>query len=253
MRKSIFIFILLLLITTSAVATVVDLIQLDDTTHNYTGGTGFYSIDGNWSTSQRASYSGTDGGGGCSVTSEHIFAHPHDIENIKYRLRIHAFDDGRYSRHRNYHVYIQTRDIDGNWTTVPGTESSGWEGGSGSLDHDSGIRELTGINITNVTGIKAYAGAGSSAAGGEGRFDGYAEIFEIQTYGVFYNDIGLRVKTETETIKIGVEDLDDTKHKLRIRKGNTTYGIPLVEVDSSNASPVRIYDGSSVKALPKTD
>ena len=69
---------------------------------------------------------------------------------------------------------------------------------------------------------------------------------------ISYQDIGIRVQTDSGVIKIGVMDLESS-HKLRIRKGNTTYGIPLLDVTDSNASPIRIYDGSNVKALPKID
>ncbi len=67
-----------------------------------------------------------------------------------------------------------------------------------------------------------------------------------------YTDIGIRVHKAAQTIKIGVQALE-ASHKLRIRKGGTTYGIPLLAISDSNASPVRIYDGSAIKALPRVD
>ncbi|MBU4343653.1 MAG: hypothetical protein KJ902_06050 [Candidatus Omnitrophica bacterium] len=63
----------------------------------------------------------------------------------------------------------------------------------------------------------------------------------------FYEDIGLRVYNGSQVVSIGAEILDG--HKLRIRKGDTTCGLPLVDIDAPNASPIRIYDGGSVKAL----
>lgn len=66
----------------------------------------------------------------------------------------------------------------------------------------------------------------------------------------FTTDIGLRIRTSSETVNVGVQDLKST-HKLRIRKGATTYGIPLLSTADSNAIGLRIYDGSLAKALPK--
>lgn len=89
------------------------------------------------------------------------------------------------------------------------------------------------------------------------RGDAVVYFYENSTYSitlsvtyVAYTDIGLRIRTSTATIKIGVQTLDAT-HKLRIRKGDTTYGIPLLALDDPSASGLRIYDGANVKALPK--
>ena len=72
---------------------------------------------------------------------------------------------------------------------------------------------------------------------------------EVQAFGKYYKDIGIRIKHNTEIIKIGAGDLNDNTHKLRIRKGDTTYGIPLLERDHDDASPILIYDGNQIKAL----
>lgn len=87
-------------------------------------------------------------------------------------------------------------------------------------------------------------------AGGGGLNGGGATIWEITAKGIAYEDIGLRIRTSSSTIKIGVEDLKAT-HKLRIIKDGVIYGIPLLATSDSNASGLRIYDGSSIKALPK--
>lgn len=50
------------------------------------------------------------------------------------------------------------------------------------------------------------------------------------------------------TIKIGARDLE-APHKLRIRKGGTTYGIPLLTTSDPDASLVRIYDGAALVNL----
>lgn len=250
MKKFFLILISILLINNLTFAQVDDIIQLEDTMHTYQLGNGSYSIDGDWSTRQRASYSGTDGGGGVTVISEHAFTQACDILKIKYRMKVHSFCDGNYDRHRSYRVYIEIKDIDENWSIVDGTYVGFSTGGSGGADYDSGEKELAGLSINNVTGIRAVALAGSDAAGGEGRFDGYAEIYEVQVYGEYYIDIGLRVTTNTQVITIGAEDLNEA-HKLRIKKGDLTYGIPLVPIGHHNASPIRFYDATPAKAFVK--
>ena len=74
--------------------------------------------------------------------------------------------------------------------------------------------------------------------------------YELRAWGPASFDIGIRIRTSSGTIKIGVKDLVAT-HKLRIRKGGTTYGIPLLATNDPNASPIRIYDGSAIKSLPE--
>ena len=79
----------------------------------------------------------------------------------------------------------------------------------------------------------------------------YGASYEVTLTIEFYVDIGLRVRTSGGTIKIGTLALDG--HALRVRKGGTTYGIPLLATSDDSASGLRIYDGSAVKALPKVD
>jgi hypothetical protein len=77
--------------------------------------------------------------------------------------------------------------------------------------------------------------------------------YELRAWGpANYMDIGIRIRKSSQTIKIGVKGLE-ASHKLRIRKGGTTYGIPLLSTGDGDASPIRIYDGSAIKALPKVD
>jgi len=80
-------------------------------------------------------------------------------------------------------------------------------------------------------------------------YGGYTSILTIN-YTIPYIDIGVRVKGSASIIKIAGETLTGS-HKVRFRKGNTTYGIPLVATNDENASPIRVYDGSGVKALRK--
>ena len=100
---------------------------------------------------------------------------------------------------------------------------------------------------------------GSYDFDGSVEFDGYAycpmEVShytrELRLWGLNYIDIGLRLREDTGTVTIGTVTLDG--HKLRIRKDDTIYGIPLLDTGDGDASGFRIYDGSSVKALPAVD
>jgi len=66
-----------------------------------------------------------------------------------------------------------------------------------------------------------------------------------------YVDCGLRIRTGTLTLTIACEPAGTLTSALRIRKGATTYGIVLVATTDANASPIRIYTSSGVKALRK--
>ena len=91
----------------------------------------------------------------------------------------------------------------------------------------------------------------------EGEGAGAALVYEIEAWGVPFEDSpggagGLRIYDGAETLTIALQDLDDAKHKLRFRGAdNVTYGVPLVDTSHAKASAIRIYDGSSVKALAK--
>jgi hypothetical protein len=78
----------------------------------------------------------------------------------------------------------------------------------------------------------------------------YVDWIKVGSLAIEYIDIGIRVRTAGGTITIAAETLTAT-HKLRIRKGSTTYGIPLLATTDEYASPVRIYDGATVKSIAK--
>lgn len=112
------------------------------------------------------------------------------------------------------------------------------------------------INVTNKKGryVKVVIHASEWPAGFLYWGKNYPNSFKIfDVYGgIVHKDIGLRFYTGSSVIKIGCQDLD-ASHKLRIRKGGTTYGIELVATDDPQASAIRIYDGVAVKALPEVD
>jgi hypothetical protein len=68
---------------------------------------------------------------------------------------------------------------------------------------------------------------------------------------VSYNDyveVG-RYRNGSTSYKLPGQTLSN--HKLRIRKNSTTYGIPLISTAHTDASGLRIYDGSSTYAIPR--
>lgn len=92
-----------------------------------------------------------------------------------------------------------------------------------------------------------------------GNFDAWGYFLEDAAYNISltveyiaHTDIGLRIKSSTEIIKIGVLPLEAT-HKLRVRKGDTTYGIPLLETNDPFASAVRVCDGNALINLAKQE
>jgi len=101
----------------------------------------------------------------------------------------------------------------------------------------------------NVTKIRVTGQGGCFSSGSPSAAT--LANYELRAWGPpNYIDIGLRIKTSNGIIKIGCKTLEGA-HKLRIRKGGTTYGIPLLATDDASASGVRIFDGSTVKAIKK--
>jgi len=76
----------------------------------------------------------------------------------------------------------------------------------------------------------------------------YLNLYEFEFWEVppmiYYH--GLKVQGEGE---LALCDVDN--NPLRIRKGDTTYGIELVATDDPNASSVRIKTGAGIKAIRK--
>jgi len=98
------------------------------------------------------------------------------------------------------------------------------------------------IRLTRYTGESVYPP----------HMDGDVEYrtFELKAWGNNYVDIGLRYSKGGATYRIGAEAVDSS-HKLRIYKGATVYGLPLIPISDPVATPIRINDGISVKALVK--
>ncbi len=64
-------------------------------------------------------------------------------------------------------------------------------------------------------------------------------------------DIGLRAYDGTGVVRIAAEPTGTVTSPLRIRKGNTTYGIPLVDRTDPSASKIIINTSLGPKALKK--
>ena len=128
---------------------------------------------------------------------------------------------------------------DGSWHTADsGVADADAPGDSQTVD-------LTGLNYTSVTKVRLTLAA--PGCGGEYR-TAYGLAYELYAYGPPYLDKGVRIRTSSGTIKIGVETLDG--HKLRVRGTDAIYGIPLITPGGAEDSGLRVYDGSNVKALP---
>lgn len=110
---------------------------------------------------------------------------------------------------------------------------------------------MDSLNLSGVSKIKSSATCFSNRSGGT-ITSAYCGVYELQAWGPKYIDIGLRVRSSSGTVNVGVADASEMSlHKLRIRKGGTTYGIPLLATTDADACGLRIYDGTSVKSLPK--
>ena len=182
-----------------------------------------YVHDGNDTTYSRA-YS-TNGGG--DVTYTITLPNTRGLTEIKFYVK--GIVNGSAYGNITFSYY------DGSWhdlATITAPSSTTW------YTYNAGY--------ANVSKIKVYCT--TYYASGPGY---YAEeyIYTITANGE-YNDSGLRVQKSGSIVSIAYEPLL-ASHKLRFRKGGTTVGIPLVPTTDSLASPVRIYNGSAIKALMK--
>lgn len=143
--------------------------------------------------------------------------------------------------------------------TVIANGGSGGGGGSGGSGVDCLYAYPGGAEYSGGSGGSAGGGAGGTGEEGDGASgngvngssgsSGSAGTV-TWTYQAAYNDSGIRYRKGDTTYKIGCMDLESS-HKLRFRKGSTTVGLPLVAITDGDASPWRIHDGSDIKAVAK--
>lgn len=227
-----------------------NLVILTTTTHSYTGvgsGAGANSIDESWSTYQGTSASGMYN---CSASliSEHTFSKNRLLSSISFRVVEGGGCYGSDGSNVNGSYAIQYWG-GSSWINFSGA-TGGWSRDEfNGVGIDSGQTTLSGLSIT-TTKVRAYCNAGGWAEGDGNNANVYIYLYEIQANGEAYEDIGIRYSKGGVTYKIAGEELLST-HKLRIRRGGVTYGIPLVATTDSTASHVRMYDGSAIKSLAK--
>ena len=176
------------------------------------------------------------------ATAEHVFPSTYYITNIKVKLYSQSnrqiYWDGSY-RTPNY-VRIKIRQS-GTWETLYDDTQSAINFGVDYDESDGWLCDGIRVEVKSSSEFHLDDDAYCSS-----------QIFEVQAFFVPFDDIGIRVKSAygAGVISIGVQDLEAT-HKLRIRGADgVTYGIPLLATDDIDATPVRIYDGTNVKALP---
>jgi hypothetical protein len=103
----------------------------------------------------------------------------------------------------------------------------------------------------NVTGARFYMHVLSSSYEGNRQQFGWLYMNEFAVYREAYSEI-FRVKRPSVTTRIGYRDTKSGS-KMRVAKAGTIYELPLLDTDDPDASPVRVYTGSAVKALPLAD
>ncbi|MFA4889207.1 MAG: hypothetical protein WC628_06505 [Candidatus Omnitrophota bacterium] len=126
--------------------------------------------------------------------------------------------------------------------------------GSGNLDKTKQTVEYEDLSYNFATKVKLTVTATSVSIFLGVVIAAKSEVwlYELCAWGRDYIDTGFRFYDGKSVVKIGCKILSATD-KLRIRKDNTTYGIYLLESGDADSSAFRIYDGTSVKALPKIE
>lgn len=173
---------------------MIDLLQKDDTTHDYTltgsqsAGTGPETIDTYDSTpwtayaNMNSSFSQCSGGRTTStITSEHTFVSATIIRvRVKWGVQV-IVNSGASSNAGGYTLYLQVY-RNSAWETVTGTEHSAHGGSVAYTEFDDNV---TGLALTGVTKVRAFADAHGDkqccdACGGSTQ--AYSSIYEMSAY-----------------------------------------------------------------------
>jgi hypothetical protein len=167
---------------------IVDVIQLRDTTHDYSDATGVVAglgpetIDGDFDTYWGIFYQ--QGGGGSSsrtFRSLHNFIKSFDIDRIVFKCYINATTNSGASANRasascKVEVYR-----DGAWEDVAG--SSGSVSASGDKTSQTTIDvDLTDLDLTDVEDIRGYGYVWAQQDGSGGGQRAWCNMYELQAY-----------------------------------------------------------------------
>ena len=74
-------------------------------------------------------------------------------------------------------------------------------------------------------------------------------VKEMTLTGYNWADSGLRVFDGVEVLKIPVNSTGESSG-VQVYDGTSVFGVDMLDESSALASPIRVYDGSAVKALP---
>lgn len=132
-------------------------------------------------------------------------------------------------------------------------------GGVGNITNDP---QFVGLPVANLrlrsTSLCIDAGTNQAWMIGATDLDGYPRIrngaVDMGAYEYLpYVDIGLRLYDGSSTVRVACDeqDADQSSLPLRIRKGETTYAVFLVEPDHPTASGLIIQTSSGPKALAR--
>lgn len=230
---------------------IINFVTASGTSHNATGGSNpTYGYDENFTTAHSSSAEPA------TIISEHTFATPVIVTQFVWRLYAGSGASGKYAISGTSTVYVEYK-VNDVWSYVPTSYISNSFSDDGDDSDTSGscsagsqtITYTYDCNISYVQAVRAYAYTTAAAAGGEGQSSRNSYIYEVQSWGNQYVDIGFRIPDGNGVIRtIAAEPLLST-HKVRIYRVSMIYGIPLVDTTAAGALPFRIYNGSATKAF----
>ena len=194
------------------------------------------SINDDSATTYRGVGSAAAGGGELPIEFEHEIAFSESVNTINKIevISIATCPTGLGITEFKVYLYYSSQ-----WNLVYTGETGTW---TKQTDSQTGT-------WSNVSKIKLYVKGSANNAPDRPRSINLSN-YELRAWGPLnYSDIGLRVRAGASTLKIGTQALDG--HALRIKKGGTTYGIPLIATSDASACGIRIYDGANVKSVPE--
>jgi len=182
------------------------------------------------------------------VEAEHVFPRACTLSEIKYQFYVRggAHQENGYAYSCGAAAYVEYQ-LEGSstWTAVYSTYYA--DSQSIKTINVSTLTTYT-ATIENVKKVRCRLLARGYGSGGGAWGEGEAYLYELQAIGEPWVE-ALRIKKDSGTIVIGGRVASATD-KLRIYKGTSVIGIPLVATNDAIASQIHVYDGTTIKALP---
>lgn len=191
-------------VTTGAVTTVTDFLQMGSTTHTYSGGnvgTGPETIDGNTATYYQHSGSDTATGSGGSfgssgtVISEHSFSTSRDVTSVSFRVygTSTASSGSSNSAQVRYNIQYELASAPGTWVDFAGGTGTSTGSNTTVTVGSTTVTTTLSVSVSNVKSVRAQVTSSGSYHNDTGSHSWTVSIYEFSVSGTFGSFVTLRL------------------------------------------------------------